>query len=139
MERIESILTATKRACGIVESYDAFDSEILEHINAALGVLHQLGVGPLEGFVVEGYDETWDEFVEPGPLQNLVRQYIPMSARHDFDPPTNSGTLKSMENRLSQLESRMSYYVDPKGDDTFFTDEEDVEEKEAPYSDPYWG
>lgn len=138
MTRIESILTATKRACGMLESYDAFDSEILEHINSAFSVLHQLGVGPLDGFIVEGYEEKWSDFVPDGPLQNLVRQYVPMSARHDFDPPTNSGTLKSMESRLSQLESRMSYYVDPKGDNSFFEDEEETEEKEAPYSDPYW-
>ena len=138
MERIESILTATKRACGIVESYDAFDSEILEHINAAFSVLHQIGAGPVEGFSVEGYDETWDEYVEPGPLQNLVRQYIQMSTRHDFDPPTNSSTFNSLENRIKQLESRISYYVDPKGDNSFFTEDDETEEAVAPYSDPYW-
>jgi len=137
-ERIENILGATKRYCGIVESYDAFDSEILEDINAAFAVLHQLGVGPIEGFTVEGDQETWDEFIEPGPIQNMVRQYVEHSVKHEFDPPTNSATMQSLENRIQQLESRLSYYVDPRGDRSFFEIELESSDKEAAYQDPYW-
>lgn len=139
-QRIESILDATKRACGIVESYDAFDSEILLNINAAFAVLHQLGAGPVEGFTVEDASATWDEFVEPGPLQNMVFQYVTMSTHHDFDPPTNSTVLSSMENRIAQLESRISYYVDPnpKSHQEFYEEIPEEEEDEEYYDDPYW-
>lgn len=140
-QRIESILDATKRACGIVESYDAFDSEILEHINAAFAVLHQIGAGPIDGFTVYSDEETWSDFVEPGPLQNMIFQYVTMSAHHDFDPPTNSTVLSSMENRITQLESRISYYVDPnpKHHKEFYEEIPEEEETEECYDDPYWG
>jgi hypothetical protein len=139
-QRIESILDATKRACGIVESYDAFDSEILLNINAAFAVLHQLGAGPVEGFSVEDSQATWDDFVEPGPLQNMVFQYVTMSTHHDFDPPTNATVLSSMENRIAQLESRISYYVDPnpKSHREFYEEIPEEEEDDEPYDDPYW-
>lgn len=135
--RIESILGATKRYCGIVESYEAFDSEILEDINAAFAELHQIGVGPLEGFMVLSDTEEWKDFLPAGPVQNLVRQYVALSVKHEFDPPTNSTTLQSLENRIQQLTCRLSYYVDPKDDNSFFEDQ--PEEKEATYQDPYWG
>lgn len=135
--RIESILGATKRYCGIVESYEAFDSEILEDINAAFAELHQIGVGPLEGFMVLSDTEEWNDFLPAGPVQNLVRQYVALSVKHEFDPPTNSTTMQSLENRIQQLTCRLSYYVDPKDDNSFF--EDPPEEKEATYQDPYWG
>lgn len=139
MERIETILGATKRYCGIVESYDAFDSEILEDINAAFAVLHQIGVGPVEGFTVDDENAAWDDFLTPGVVQNFARQYVELSVKHDFDPPTNSATMQSLENRIQQLECRLSYYAEPNRGDSFFTDTaDDADEKEAPYQDPYW-
>lgn len=136
-ERIESILNATKRACGLVETYHAFDSEILLHINAAFSVLHQLGAGPKDGFTVEDESTEWSQFMDDGPILNLVRQYIPMSVHHDWDPPTNGTVLKSMEQRISQLESRISYYVDPSNDNSFFEENEETEEEAAVYSNPF--
>ena len=138
-ERNDSMLATTKRACGMVDSYDAFDSEILMHLNSSLGVLHQIGVGPSAGFVVDDDSATWNDFVEPGPLQNLVKQYVPMSVHHDFDPPTNSSVLQSMESRLQQLESRMSYYVDPSNDNSFFEEDNSEEINDGEYDTSWEG
>ena len=138
-ERNDSILATVKRACGMVDSYDAFDSEILMHLNSALSVLHQIGVGPLAGFVVNDDSATWDEFVEPGPLQNLVKQYVPMSVHHDFDPPTNGSVLQSMESRLQQLESRMNYYVDPVHSSWLFDEETSEETNDGEYDTSWEG
>lgn len=46
-------LTTSKKQIGIVPGYDVFDDQLLMDINAAFATLHQLGVGPVEGFLVE--------------------------------------------------------------------------------------
>ncbi len=48
----ESILTSIKKLLGIEESYEHFDADIIMHINSALMILTQLGVGPSEGFSI---------------------------------------------------------------------------------------
>ena len=48
----ESILSSMKKLLGIVPEYEAFDDQILLYINTAFSVLHQLGVGPEEGFEI---------------------------------------------------------------------------------------
>lgn len=54
-----SILTTVKNGIGGIQEDDTFfDDELITHINTALGVLTQLGFGPVEGFNVEGATET---------------------------------------------------------------------------------
>ena len=45
-----SILKSTKKVLGLPADYDAFDVDIVMHINAILSNLNQIGVGPEEGF-----------------------------------------------------------------------------------------
>ena len=45
----ESILNDIKKMLGITEDYDVFDTDIMVHINGAIGILNQLGIG-VEGF-----------------------------------------------------------------------------------------
>ena len=44
----ESILTSTKKLLGIEDDDTSFDLDVLIHINTALAILNQLGVGPNE-------------------------------------------------------------------------------------------
>lgn len=46
---MESILTSIKKMLGISKEYTHFDEDLIMHINAALAVLGQLGVGPSIG------------------------------------------------------------------------------------------
>jgi hypothetical protein len=59
----ESILNGTKKLLGIKEDYDAFDLDILMHINSVLSTLQQLGVGPSEGYVVYDEEATWGDYL----------------------------------------------------------------------------
>ena len=52
----QSILKSTKKILGIAEDYTVFDLDIITHINSAFSTLTQLGVGPVEGFIIE--DDT---------------------------------------------------------------------------------
>ena len=51
---MESILTSIKKLLGIAEDDTSFDPDIIMHINSVFMVLRQLGVGPPEGFAIEG-------------------------------------------------------------------------------------
>ena len=44
-----SILTEIKKLLGLDESYKAFDTDIIIHINTALMILTDIGIGPEDG------------------------------------------------------------------------------------------
>ena len=45
---MDSILLSTKKSLGLGSSYEAFDPEIIMHINSALFDANQIGIGPAE-------------------------------------------------------------------------------------------
>lgn len=101
----ESILNSIKKQLNIPPSVEAFDQDILLLINSAFGVLHQLGVGPEEGFSIEDAGNDWSEFYDD-PRLNAVKQYVYISVRMGFDPPVGS-IATSFETRLKELEWRL--------------------------------
>lgn len=109
----ESILDSTKAALGIVPTYDAFDNQLIMYINTAFSTLHQLGVGPDEGFFIEDNTATWDDFLNGKRLLNMVITYVHMSVRLMFDPPANSFATTAMKEQMKELEWRINVQVDP--------------------------
>lgn len=110
----QSILTSVKQALGITEEYDVFDSIIMMHINSVFMVLHQLGVGPLEGFRVESKSNTWDEFVDDEQNLDAVRSYMYLKVKHLFDPPTGGAVMESNKQLLNELEFRLNVQAETK-------------------------
>jgi len=104
----ESILNSTKKILGLDESYEAFDLDIITHINAAFFILSQLGVGPTNGFMIEGSDEEWGGFVSDNNNIHLVKTYIFLKVRMLFDPPTTSFLIDAYKQQLEQYEWRLS-------------------------------
>lgn len=104
---MESILTSIKKLLGIEEDYDCFDGDIMLHINGALSTLHQLGVGPAEGFSIEDASKTWDDFIPNSPKLNSVKTLVYLRVRLVFDPPTNSSLLTALSNYANELEWRL--------------------------------
>ena len=66
----ESILLSIKKLLGITPEYTIFDTDIIIHINSVFTILNQLGIGPDEGYVITGANETWDDYV---PKESRVR------------------------------------------------------------------
>lgn len=106
----ESILTSTKKVLGFGEDYDVFDLDILTHINSALSTLHQLGIGPSDGLVVEDDQAVWDDIDETPVKQNMIRAYVYLKVRLAFDPPAIGFHLDSMKNQIAEHEGRLSIY-----------------------------
>lgn len=103
----DSILTTIKKMLGLDVDYDAFDVDVVTHINTALMTLQQLGVGPEEGMFITGQDETWADFFAPNQMLEAVKTYIYIQVRKIFDPPTNSFVLDSLSKTAEMLEYRL--------------------------------
>lgn len=116
---MESILTSIKKLLGIDEAYEAFDTDIIIHINSIFSVLNQLGVGPKTAFCITGKDETWDDFEHPQTNIDYIKDYIYLKVRLIFDPPTNSSAMEAFQAQAAELEWRLGVECD----DTWLNDE----------------
>jgi hypothetical protein len=103
-----SILTSTKKILGIADDYTAFDLDILTHINSAFTILNQLGVGPVDGFMIEDAETVWEDFDIPMNSLNLVKTYVFLKVRILFDPPTTSFHLEAANNQIKEYEWRLN-------------------------------
>jgi len=105
-----SILTSTKKILGIAKEYTAFDLDIITHINAAFSILNQLGVGPVEGFMIEDAGTDWEEFTVPMNQLNLVRTYVFLKVRLLFDPPVTSFLIEATTKQIEEYEWRLNTF-----------------------------
>lgn len=104
----ESILTSTKKVLGIAENYTAYDPDITMFINSALATLHQLGVGPVNGFSITDKNQTWDLFIQDELTLNNVQAYVFLSVRLLFDPPQSGYATTAFEKQLGELAYRIN-------------------------------
>lgn len=109
----ESILDSTKKILGIGDTYTAFDLDIVTAINSALGSLTQVGVGPTTGFEITGATETWDNLLNGDIRLNMVRSYVFLSCRLEFDPPQTSFAISAVQKQLEEKLWRIKTIADP--------------------------
>ena len=104
----DSILKTTKKILGIDAAYTAFNLDIITHSNMVFTTLHDLGVGPPEGFFIESDEANWVDF-ELDPLQrNAVKTYVFLRVKLAFDPPQTSFHILSLEKQVQELEWRLN-------------------------------
>lgn len=111
----QSILNSTKKILGVAQDYEAFDLDIITHINAVFSTLEQLGVGPVGGFTIQDETAEWGDLLgrPVPPTLNQVKSYVFLRVRLLFDPPTNSFAIASMEKQVEQMEWRLQVLMDP--------------------------
>lgn len=105
---MESILTSIKKLLGISEDDTSFDPDIIMHINSVFMVLRQLGIGPPEGFAIEGEDAVWADYMSDNALIESVKTYMYMKVRLIFDPPTSAAMIDSMNRLIDEFEWRLN-------------------------------
>lgn len=111
---MESILLTIKTMIGgIVCDPGDFDVDLIVNINSAFSILHQLGLGPKEGFKITSEAESWSEFLEDTQYLEDVKMYVYLRTKLNFDPPANSFLVNSIEKQLLELEWRLNVAVDP--------------------------
>lgn len=105
----ESILDSIKKTLNIDPSDTAFDTDIQIHINSVFLTLNQLGIGPVDGYMITGNEETWDDYLGVTD-KNLaaVKSYMYLRVRLLFDPPATSYVITSFEKQIDQFEFRLN-------------------------------
>ena len=102
----DSILGSIKKALNIPEDVDAFDQDLIMHINSVFSVLNQLGVGPDSVYQIQNGDNEWSEFMTSSEIA-MVKTYMYLKIRMLFDPPSGSVS-SSFEQMISEYEWRMN-------------------------------
>lgn len=103
-----SILTSTKKTLNLAEDYEAFDPDVILHINSVFSTLNQLGVGPDVGFMIEDKAPTWDAFLGSDPRLNHVKTYVYLRVRLLFDPPQTGYLVEAIKEQIKELEWRLN-------------------------------
>ncbi len=104
----DSILTSVKKVLGLTEDYEEFDQDIIMHINSTFSTLHQLGIGPTDGFMIEDAEDVWDDLLSGDNRLNSVKTYVYLKVRSIFDPPTVGAVLTAMGEQIKELEWRLN-------------------------------
>lgn len=115
-----SILNDVKKLSGLsvedseleTEDYKPFDTDLLLFINASFNRLKQLGVGPTTNYSIESADETWGNFFEDTQVVEMVRAWMVLNVRMQFDPPTSSITADAYRNMIDKYEWCMNVDVE---------------------------
>lgn len=104
----DSILDSVKQALGVPVDSTDFDSELMLHINSVLSTLNQLGVGPVEGFMITSKEPTWNEFLGGNPKLNDAKLYMVHRVKISFDPPDTSFSLDAIKEQIAELGWRLN-------------------------------
>lgn len=114
----DSILKSVKKICNIPAEDTSFDTDIILHINTALMILKQLGIGK-EAFKVEDDSATWDDILLEYHNIDLegVKTYVGLKVKLIFDPPSSATVKEAYASAISELEWRLNVSVDPKDEE----------------------
>lgn len=104
----DSILNSIKKLLGLDESYEAFDQDVIIHINTYLGVLYQLGIGTKD-FYIEDSSATWADFLGESQVSLYeVKTWVYLNVRMVFDTPTSSIMAQAMKEQIAELTWRLN-------------------------------
>lgn len=115
----QKILASVKKVLGLDSTDTSFDLDILTHINSSFSTLHDLGLGPDDGFMIEDDTPVWADYGETDQVINRVKTYVYLKTRVVFDPPTTSYAITAAKEQIEELEWRLnrereeSSWVDP--------------------------
>lgn len=119
-----SILNDVKKLSGLsvedseleTEDYKPFDTDLLLFINASFNRLKQLGVGPTTNYSIESSDETWGNFFEDAQVVEMVRAWMALTVKMQFDPPTSSIAADAFRSMIDKYEWCMNVDVETNWD-----------------------
>ena len=98
----DSILESVKDYCLVPQETTVFDGTLCEDINNAFFT-----------FTISDENATWTDFTDNPIVLAVLPSYIKQKAKLTFDPPANSFLVNQMKEDVKELESRISYAVDP--------------------------
>lgn len=111
-----SILDSVKKFLGLDSTFTDFDLDITLGINSAFGFLHDLNVGPDEGFQIEDDTTLWSDYTTELLLIGMIKLYVILTVRLAFDPPATSFGLEATSKQIDELAWRIlstAEHIDP--------------------------
>lgn len=106
---MDSILTSIKKLLLIDAEDHSFDTDVMVHINSAIGVLYDLGIDNANGFSVKDDTQTWQELTGSFPNPGMIEDFVYLKVKPVFDSSTMSKeTIESFGRAASELEWRIS-------------------------------
>lgn len=106
---MDSILESVKSLLGLMEENTFFDEQIKININSAIAILSQIGVGPKEGFVVTGKEDTYGDYLgeNESVFSSNVKMYLYYRTKLGFDSTgLNSYMITQINNCIEELTCR---------------------------------
>ena len=114
---IPSILGSVRKKLGAEEDYMHFDSDILTIINASFVTLYQMGFEKdKEPIRIEDETTTWDDVIDTT-RYGWIKDYIWISVKLVFDPPTSSSMMQMLKDTKAEYEWRLWIQKDMEGSD----------------------
>lgn len=109
----QSILDSVKKVIGMDPSYEAFDEDIIMHINSQFSKLYNLGVGPkTAAFEIEDNKAKWSDFLQGKTNINMAKTYVYMAVRLIFDPPSTSFGIAAVQKEIEEMGWRLNVLDD---------------------------
>lgn len=108
MDEQESILISIKKLLGIDAFYEAFDTDVIIHINTVFAILTQLGYGPPEGFSIKDNSACWTDFIPEENRIEAVKTYVYMKVKLIFDPPSSAAVIEAYKQSIAEFEWRIN-------------------------------
>lgn len=101
MDINSSILQDIRVAVGLSIDTADFDTELIMHINSAIGKLNQNGIGKF--LIVQGDESTWLDLQDPTQTEgnkyfSMIPLFITLSTKLIFDPPPPSSVQYHVSN-----------------------------------------
>lgn len=107
---MSSILDDVKLSIPIEPDDLSFDVAILMHINATFVILNQLGVLDNAVSIEDRYTQWTDIWYDRE--VGLIKSYVCAKVKKEFDPPSSSFVLSSLERTIQEYESRLNMLYD---------------------------
>lgn len=108
----ETILESIRDYVGVQKDIDAFDKELILHVNSAFSTLFQIGVGKDKPYRLDEHS-TWSGlFSEYEEELDFIKEYTYLKVKLLFDPPTNSSLLESLKGVINETEYRIELQIE---------------------------
>lgn len=104
----DSILDSIKKLLGPGTEHTFFDSDLIIHINSALMILCQIGLGGVTPFKIYDNSATWQDFISDRDYFQSVIDYVYLRCKLIFDPPSSSFVLNALNDQMKELEWRLN-------------------------------
>lgn len=102
----DNILVSIKKLSGVSSFEDVFDPDLLMFLNSNMLILSQLGITEASDITITPAT-MWTDILPEGDLLNIVKCWMYLRVRMQFDPPTGS-IASSFEELIKEYEWRIN-------------------------------